>query len=172
LVEPRRACREDSIRVTYEVTGNPQVQIASAGTDPETLTYTLFVKRHGKTRFARQQVVRLRTDQEWPLVFTTEPLGNDSLVASDVLPESNWNSSVRLTQVSARSGRSMWVTHGGRLALVSGNGAPVEAFAGISPAGPWELRAALLPGEVMGDPLHAPPDRLRILTTLQCEAAP
>jgi len=172
-IEPRRACPGDTLRIHFAVTGTPHLEvIATAGAEPETLTYTLVVDRHGKSTFARQDVVRLAARQEWSLAFVTAPLGPDSVVTSDTLRADDWNSAARLATVGSRAGRALRVEHGGRSAILSADGQLSDAFAGLSLAGPWRVVAALQAGEIMGDLAHAPPTTLRLRTTLACRQAP
>jgi hypothetical protein len=168
-VEPRRACPDDTVRISFSVTGTPHLEVTTtSGEGPETVTYTLIAERQGKSRFARQDVVRLSAQQERPLSFPTIPLGTDSLSASDTLPADNWNSSARLAGLSTLSHRDVWVTHLGRVALLRGDGTPSNEFVGLPLAGLWELAAPLKAGEILGDPAHAPPVRLKLLTTIRC----
>jgi len=168
-VEPRRACPDDTLHIGFSVTGRPRLEVtATPAAEPETLTYTLIVDRHGKSVLARQDVVRFAARQEWPLVFAASPLGADSILTSDTLRVDDWNSTARLFAVSSSSRRALRVEHGGRVAILAADSTASEAFAGLTLAGPWRVAAALEPGEVLGDPAHAPPGRLRLRVTIAC----
>ena len=168
-VAPRRACPDDSIAVNWKVVGTPSVTVTKrGGLLADTLTYTLVVQRHDKRKYARQDVIRFRAAQPETLVFVTLPRGQDSLWCVDTLRAADWNSSLEIDTTASCSGRDIRLLHGGRDVLLRGDGSRSLALSGVGLEGRWELRSRLLPGEAMGDPVHSPPEKLRILVTLQC----
>ncbi len=97
------------------------------------------------------------------------PLGTDSVRGLAMLDTATWHSRLVLDGIASRSGRAVNVLHAGRSALLPANGDLSSELLGLPLYGEWELRAALLPGEVMGDPQRSPPDRLRIVVVLSCD---
>lgn len=168
-VWPRRACPDDTVHIAFDVNGQARLSMVTrSGAAADTITYTLVAERNGKTAFARQDVIRWLSPPSKELVFMTVPLGRDSLKAIDTLSAETWQSGLALGGVTSQTGRSITVIHAGRAVIVPGDGSPSTGFNGAPVYGAWELRAPLLPGEVMGDPAHSPPDRLRLGTTLVC----
>ena len=168
-VWPRRVCPDDTVHVSFDLTGQARLSIVTrGGTAADTITYTLIAERNGKTAFARQDVIRWLSPPSKELVFMTIPLGTDSLKAIDTLSTETWQSGLVLGSVASQTGRAITLIHAGRVVVIPGDGSPSSAFDGAPIYGAWELRAPLLPGEAMGDPAHAPPDRLRLGTTLVC----
>lgn len=180
---PSRLCVGDSTTLVWKASGHvslasrPPVEdsglVPSSGSrrfaPPSTTRFELSASRRARTVFARQDVVLLPDSAEQPLVFATEPLGRDSVLAADSLRDAQWAGTLRVRDVSSRSGRGVRVLHAGRAAVLPADGSPSLEFQGVPLSGPWVLRAALLAGEVM-DGATAPPDRLRVLVRLSCRA--
>ena len=168
-VWPRRICPDDTVHVAFDVSGKANLSMVTrSGSSADTITYTLVAERNGKTAFARQDVIRWLAPPSKELVFMTVPLGRDSVKAIDTLSAETWQSGLALESVALQPGRAITVIHAGIVVVIPGDGSPTTAFDGAPIYGAWELRAPLLPGEVMGDPAHPPPDRLRLGTTLMC----
>ena len=77
---------------------------------------------------------------------------------------------LRLDDVFADSGRAIVVRHGGAEAVVDPEEEGNPTWQGQVVSGEWELRAALAPGEAIGDPAHAPPRHLSLTLGLACDA--
>jgi hypothetical protein len=102
-----------------------------------------------------------------PLVFPTRKMTGDSIGARDTLPPSTWPDRVRIALTQADSGRKVTVRHGGReVALIPGTSSSV--LAGLPVHGAWELTSAILPNEVLGDPVRHPPGKLYLGLSLSC----
>jgi hypothetical protein len=168
-VWPRRICPDDTVHVAFDVSGKANLSVVTrSGSSADTITYTLVAERNGKTAFARQDVIRWLSPPSKELVFMTVPLGRDSVQAIDTLSAETWQSGLAIGSMASQLGRAITVIHAGIAVVIPGDGSPSMAFDGTPIYGAWELRAPLLPGEVMGDPAHPPPDRLRLGTTLMC----
>jgi hypothetical protein len=166
-VAPLRMCVGDSISVAYAVRGDPQLAVSRRGGPPEdTTTYTLTVSRRGKVAFARKDVIAFWPDRGIVLSFDAHRASPDSIGSVDTLSAQRWSPSLRLLNLSSRSGRAIRVTHGGRTVVLPADSSASEGLRGVAAAGPWELRAAILPGETVGDNAHAPPTVLSLLVRL------
>jgi hypothetical protein len=169
-VTPRRICPGDTVDIRFKAKGEPRLSVVSRGSEAEdTTTYTLMVEKRKKLAFARQDVVRVRAGRPRDLLFMVTRAANDSVEAVDTLSGSNWESSLRVNTLATNQGRPVRVRHGGREATLEGNGSPSSAFTGLTFAGPWELAAALLPGESVGG-ATPPPERFRLSATVACDA--
>ncbi len=169
-VFPRRICGPDTVSISYEVKGTALLSVTTNGADDvDTVTYLLVASRRGKLVHAAQDVVRWSVGGEKEFVFLNEPLGRDSVRARGTLDTATWHSRLVLEGIASRSGRAVHVSHSGRSALLPANGDLSSEFLGLPLYGEWDLKAALIPGEVMGDPQRSPPDRLRIVAVLACD---
>lgn len=178
---PRRLCRDQTTTLSWAVKGTPVLSadppVAGTGpVDPEgsltvspevSTVFTLRVERGGKSARANQEVVVYATSPEVPVVIDSEPGPDGGLVAATAVPAADWDDGLRIALVSNDADRPLTVRHGGREAVLA-SGETSDALAGLVMSGSWELAAGLLPGEVMGDPAHAPPDRLRLRVALDC----
>jgi hypothetical protein len=168
-VTPRRICFGDTVSIRFKTSGQPRLTVVSRGGDPEdTTTYTLVAEKRKKLAFARQDVIRVRPGPPRDLLFIVTSAQNDSVQAFKTLSGDAWESSLRLKTLATAMGRPVRVRHAGREAVLGGDGTPSPVFTGLSFAGPWELAAALLPGESIGGPTP-PPDRFRLSATVACE---
>jgi hypothetical protein len=131
-------------------------------------TFTITAMRTGKEIPANQDVVTFTSGEERPIVIKTEPDGADGLVAITILQPADWDDLVRIDTISGHSHRTLRVLHGGREVVLPADGSESDQMKGLKVSGRWEIYAALQPGEVIGDPNHAPPDRLRVLIHLLC----
>jgi len=131
------------------------------GTDT---TFTLHVTRCGKEVFARQAVYVVKNGEKRTVVIRTEPEATGGLLAAQDLPEQAWGD-LQVAEVKNLCDRELEIRHAGRVFRMA-RGASSAALHGTPVAGRWELRAELLPGEVVGDPAHAPPDRLWVQLTV------
>jgi len=171
-VTPRRICLGDTVSIRFKTSGDPRLTVVSHGGDPEdTTTYTLISEKRKKLAFARQDVIRVRPGRPRDLLFVVTGAGNDSVHAVKTLSGDAWESSLRLKTLATTLRRPVRIRHAGREAVLEGEGTPSAAFSGLVFAGPWELAAALLPGESIGG-VSAPPDRFRLTATVACEPGP
>jgi hypothetical protein len=167
-VTPRRICLGDTVSIRFKTKGEPRLTVVSRGGDPEdTTTYTLIAEKRNKRAFARQDVVRVRPGRPRDLLFMVTSARNDSIQALKTLSGDAWESSLRLNTIAATTGREVRVRHADREAILGGDGSPSAAFSGMTFAGPWELAAALLPGESIGG-TTPPPDRFRLSASVAC----
>lgn len=168
-VWPLRICRGDTVHVSYDVTGQGTLEVVTKGNDAaDTISYILIVERGGKKEFAQKDVIRWLAATEKELVFKTTPLGRDSVISIDTLRGESWKSGPPLGTLSTATDRPLWILHAGKAITLAVNGASTAVFEGLPAEGEWVIKAGLLPGEVMGDPQHSPPDRFRI-TSLFCK---
>ena len=171
-VTPRRICVGDTVSIRFKTKGEPRLTVVSRGGDPEdTTTYTLIAEKRNKRAFARQDVVRVRPGRPRDLLFMVTAARNDSIQALKTLTGDAWESSLRLNTLTTTPGRPVRVRHADREAILGGDGSPSAAFSGMAFAGPWELAAALLPGESIGG-ATSPPDRFRLSATVACTSEP
>jgi hypothetical protein len=171
-VTPRRICIGDTVSIQFKTSGEPRLTVVSRGGDPEdTTTYTLIAEKRKKVAFARQDVVRVRPGRPRDLLFMVTSGGHDSVQATKTLSGDAWESSLRLNTLATTSGRPVRVRHADREAILGGDSTPSSVFSGLAFSGPWELAAALLPGESIGG-ATPPPDRFRLSATVACTSEP
>lgn len=169
---PRRVCAGDTVRLTFKARGTPHLLAVRHGTAvADTTSYVLVTEARGKEASTPMDVVTFSPAARPVLAFDVEPMGRDSLVARDSLNAETWPDALRLDDVFADSGRAVVVRHGGTEAVVDPEGEGNPSWQGLAVSGGWELRAALAPGEVIGDPAHAPPRHLYLRLGLTCGAA-
>src|SRR6267143_3971328 len=165
---PRQACLDDTVHVSFDVRGQGNVLVIprGSGASRETTAYVLVVD--GVAEPGPPDVVRWRLPQD-TLRIETRRLSADSLIAVDSNKYLDWkNSGLSLIAISSISGRAIHISHAGIESLLPADGTPSMAFNTVPVYGKWECRAALLPGEVMGDPKHAAPGELDILEIFTC----
>jgi len=179
---PVRLCVGQSVELTWEVEGDallaadPVVTgvgaVDSTGsrsfTLQQTTTFRLTATKRGKEAFAEQEVAALAPASERPLVLRTAPVGTTRLVARETLPAEDWDDLARVDTIVNLSDRALTVNHGGRQVVLAAPGDESDALRGTLMSGDWEVGAALLPGEEMGNPDNPPPDRLRLLVRIAC----
>lgn len=179
--DPRRMCQGQTTLLSWSVKGTPVLEseppvtgtgpVSAAGslnlTLDETTVFTLRVTRGGKSAYARQEVVVFPTAATIPLVIATEPDTSGGLVAMTTAPAQDWDAELRIATVTNASDRAVKVRHDGR-EVDLGVGEVTSALADVGVSGVWELRAGLLPQEIIGDPAHAPAEALRLQVTLTC----
>ena len=179
---PRRLCEGQNTEVLWEVEGHTLLlaepttdgtgAVPSSGSQQfalfETTLFKIIAMRSGKDIFAEQEVVVFANGDTQTIVIQTQPEGTSGLVAAETLKPEVWDDMMRIDTISGRSNRPLRVSHEGRDVILPADGSVSDQMRGAKISGHWEIRADLLPGEVMGDPSHAPPDRLRILVNLTC----
>jgi len=129
--------------------------------------YTIVAEKSGKRAFSQMDVYTYSPGASPALAFDTDMLGRDSLIARDSLPRASWPELLLVDRVMVDSGRPLRVLHRGRNDVVA-PGMPSTGWTGVPVGGGWEVRAALRPGEVPGDPAHHPPAHLGLRVTLRC----
>ncbi len=170
-VEPRRVCAGDTVRVAFKTSGQPRlIAVRHGGPPVDTTTYTLIAESRGKVSHSAMDVVTFSARAVPVLAFDTELLGQDSLVARDSLRPETWQDGVRVGQLFADSGRVLLVRHAGKEGVVQSGPGGSAALSGAPVSGEWEIRSALLPGEVPGDPKHHPPAHLYLRVGVACGA--
>ena len=179
---PRRLCEGQNTVVSWEVEGKAlllaEPTINSTGSVPssgsrhytlyESTIFTILAMRSGKDVFAEQEVVVFSSGETQTIIIGTKPDETGGLIAAEALKPEVWDDMMRIDTISGRSNRPLRVSHEGRDVILPADGSVSEQMSGAKISGLWKIRADLLPGEVMGDPAHAPPDRLRILVNLTC----
>lgn len=151
-VFPDRLCGSDTAQVSYDVSGSPTlVKRRSGDGDPDSIVYVLFAERHGETDSTKHLVLHWPSSPEKDMDFDTQRLGKDSLIAFDTIDVRSFGNGVIVKTVVSRSVRPILLSHAGIAAVVQTNGSS-DAFRALLPSGIWEARAALLPGERMGEP--------------------
>lgn len=179
---PHRLCTGQSTTLSWMVKGEAKLSaepsLAGTGVVPSTgsrsftpvqsTTFKITAARHGKSQFAKQEVVTLATGEERPIVIRTDPDGAGGLVGIVTLQPADWDDLVRINTISGQSNRILRVLHEGREVILSADGSESDQMKDLKVSGRWEIHAGLQPGEIISDPNHAPPDRLRILIHLSC----
>jgi hypothetical protein len=168
-VEPRRICSGDTVRITFRTRGQPHLlAVRRAGTMADTTTYIIVAEAHGKRAYRPADVVTFSPEAAPALAFTTDLLSEDSLIAVDTVSAEAWPDQVRLDEIVGESGRDLVVSHAGTEAVVGAGDQGNAGWRGLPVSGRWEVRSGLLPGEVPGDPAHAPPGHLNLRIRLRC----
>ncbi|MGB7290935.1 MAG: hypothetical protein WBD99_02015 [Thermodesulfobacteriota bacterium] len=180
---PQRICKGQHTIVSWDVKGGAvllaEPPTSSTGLTPssgsqrfrvsETTTFTIIAMRNGKEdAYARQEVVTFAVGDTKEIVIKTKPEGADGLVAIETLRPEVWDDLVRIDTITGQSDRTLRVLHVGLEVNLPADGSSSDKMRGAKMSGLWEIHAKLLPGEVMGDPARAPPDRLRLLVRLSC----
>jgi hypothetical protein len=169
-VEPRRICAGDTVSITFKTRGQPRLlAVRRVGIVPETTRYIILAEAHGKKpAFLTADVVTLSPDSSLALSFPTDLLGEDSLIAVDTVSAEAWPDQVRLDEIVGDSVRALVVSHADTEALVAAGGQGNASWRGRPVSGRWEVRSGLLPGEMPGNPAHAPPGHLNLRIRLRC----
>lgn len=179
---PHQLCMGQSTTLSWEVRGeamlSAQPPLGDVGpVDPvgsrmfapvETTMFTMTATHQGQEAFAKQEVVVPAMESERLIVLRTRPESPDGLVVIETLPPADWDDLLRIDTMAGLSGRPLRIVHEGRDVLLAADGSASDQLRGTKVSGRWEIHTGLLPGEVIGDPAHAPPDRLRLLAHLSC----
>ena len=169
-VAPRHVCSGDTVTVTFKTRGTPHLTTTDFDSATVRRTrYTIVAEKGGKQAFSQMDVYTYSPDAVPVLAFDTDMLGSDSLVARETLPAASWPDLLQVERVVVDSGRPLRVMHGGTGAVVAPGGGGSD-WAGLPVGGEWEVHAALLPGEIPGNPAHHPPAHLELSVTLRCGA--
>jgi hypothetical protein len=180
---PHQLCLGQRTMLSWEVTGEARLSAKPplAGTEPvdvvgsrlfapvETTLFTMTATHHGQEAFAKQEVVVHARDSEQLIALQALPEDTRSLVAIETLPPEDWDDLLRIDTIAGQSQRRLRIVHDGRDVVLPADGNASEQLRGTTVSGRWEIHAELLPGEVIGDPAHAPPDRLYLLVHLSCD---
>ena len=118
---------------------------------------------------AARPIIHLGTTSQYVNCNTELLQIRDSLQAIAQLDTTVWDWRARVNEVFGRSGRPLVVTHAGRRAVLASDPAGSTVLRDTPLGGDWVIHAPLLPGEVIGDSTHAPPDHLRLLVHFVCE---
>ncbi|MEW6144153.1 MAG: hypothetical protein AB1598_03935 [Thermodesulfobacteriota bacterium] len=181
---PGRLCKGQNTVVSWSVVGGALLLatpltsgtgvVPSSGSKSFTplkpTKFTIIAMRSGKDVFAEQEVVVVESGNTQSLVIETQPDGAHGLIAKETLKPQIWDDMMRIDTISGQSNRALRVFHEGHEIILPADGTPSDQMRGAKISGLWEIRANLLSGEVMGDPTHAPPDRLRVLVNLTCRS--
>jgi hypothetical protein len=180
--DPQQLCMGQSTTLSWKVRGEAMLsaQPPLAGVGPvdsvgsymfapvETTMFAMTATHQGQEAFAKQEVVVRAMESQQPIVLRTRPESPDGLVAVETLPPADWDDLLRIDTIAGQSGRPLRIVHEGRDVLLAADGSASDQLRGTKVSGRWEIHAGLLPGEVIGDPAHAPPDRLRLRAHLSC----
>lgn len=112
------------------------------------------------------EVVQLRPNGAEPIVFSTNRLENDQVVASGVKNPELWAEHVRIASLASCDSRDIQVRHAGRTATLPANGTRSDALAGTPLTGEWELRSVLSSDELRNPAVR--PKQLEILADFTC----
>ena len=179
---PHQVCMGQGTTLSWEVRGEAMLSAKPplAGVGPvepvgsrlfapvETTMFTMTATHQGQEAFAQQEVVVRAMTSEQLIVLRTQPESPDGLVAVETLPPADWDDLLRIDTIAGQSGRPLRIVHEGRDVFLAADGSASDQLRGTTVSGRWEVHAGLLPGEAIGDPAHAPPDRLRLLAHLSC----
>lgn len=163
-VDQQTVTSTDSIKVNWDVSGKPTLLIHenAPGGPGKYVELTLVAQKNGKEARQFIQVIVLPPESVDTIVFPVTVLHGDTLIAAGEKNVSRWGDHFQLGSVASASGRPMWVTHGGKTALL--DGADTVTFRGISNSGPWEFRTLLTDAEKRDHGLT--PAALRLRTTI------
>lgn len=182
-VTPNRICEGQEVTVNWKVKGKgllnanpainntgPVASQGSAGFSPINDTvFKITAMRNGKDQaYAEAEVLVFENLDQKKLVFKTEPFKNSRLLASGVLNPEVWDDVIKIDTITNLSDRQILIVHDNKEANLLSQNISTELFRGTKLSGKWEIFTDLLPGEIIGDPSNAPPDRLGILVTLIC----
>jgi hypothetical protein len=144
-----RACADDTVSVTYSVSGTATLRVAPPrlGSKTDTTRYQLRVTKGGKMAHAAQDMVVYRGEEMDTLVLgPSRRHGADSIVVKDSIRTDLWPDFVCTRGIALASGRPIAIAHNGKTAVVGAQLA-TSMLDGSPIAGDWDLRPALLPGE-------------------------
>jgi len=179
---PRQVCKGQPTTVSWDVKGSTvllaQPPVAGTGMVPssgshnftlnDTTVFTIKAMRNGyDDDFEEQQVVVYETGKMEPILDWTKPDGKGGLVAYPTPSPDVWGN-IRIDTISNQEDRLLRVIHQGREVLLPVGGTS-EKMHGLNVSGLWEIQAGLLPGEVIDDPDHSPPESLSIVVRVSCQ---
>jgi hypothetical protein len=144
----------------------PAPKDSCQATGKETFLLTLTASRGNEEDEKEVEVVQLRSSGAEPIVFSTNRLEGDEVVASGAKNPELWAEHVQVVSVTSCDHRSIQVRHAGRSAMLPAGGTLSEAFAGTPLTGGWELRSRLTSDELRNP--AGRPKQLEILTNFAC----
>jgi hypothetical protein len=156
-ITPRVLCEGESAVANWDVRGEASMTFLL---EPEPAA-------DGSKEDEKQvELVQLHPVGAEPIVFGTNRMEGDQVVASGEKNPELWTERVQVASLAACDNRSIQVRHAGRAAMLPTGGAPSEALAGTPLAGEWELRSVLTSDEQHNPTLR--PKELEILATFAC----
>jgi hypothetical protein len=180
---PNYICVGDPANLTWDVSGaailSAQPSMAKTGLVKSSsskefilnkttyFTMTVFRNKYPPER-RKIEVKVLSNNDEKEIVPWTEKGSSGGLVATESKAWGDLSDIMVINRIINTSDRALKVVHNGKEIIMPVNGFSDE-MKGFKISGPWEIYADLKSGEVIGDPNHPPPDRLRILVKLQCK---
>lgn len=180
---PNIICEGETTTLSWEVTGSTllysQPNISNLGPVPSTGTkqfqldsptiFTIFAfKNSYRAEKGEQEVFVYSSEDNKDLVLRTEPSSTGGLVATVKNPWGDISDFMVIDIITNKSDRILSVKHEEVIVDLPKNGSS-NAMHGLRISGSWEMHADLIPGEVIGDPQYAPPDRLRLEVKLICK---
>jgi hypothetical protein len=165
-VEPLVIFAADSVRATWDVSGDPVLMVNDRFGGKDTLyrIFTLSVRRNGKEVAKHIEVQVIPAGASDLIVFLTT-LKNDSLIAAGTKNTARWGLQFAIGAVSNNSNRPIDIVHGGRIVHLQPGEQGSKSLSGAIVSGYWQLRSPLTPAET-GDHSHLP-DKLSISITVK-----
>jgi hypothetical protein len=157
--------------VTWEVDGKPELffhesDIPGEPHDEVTgkyLDFILAVCKGSKEVRQKIQVVILPDSSSTEIVFPIT-LRGDTLIAAGVKNPVRWGSSFKVTDVSFKLARSVWILHAGKTAELNPANNSSAALNGTPIEGPWEILSLLTPQEKRD--MSTAPESFRITASI------
>ncbi len=175
-ITPRVLCEGESAVANWDVRGKASmtflVEPEPAGkqtcraSGKETFMFRLAAASGRKEDEKQVELVQLHPVGAEPIVFGTNRMEGDQVVASGEKNPELWTERVQVASLAACDNRNIQVRHGGRAAMLPAGGAPSGELAGTPLAGEWELRSVLTSDEQRNSTLR--PKELEILATFAC----
>jgi hypothetical protein len=165
-VTPRVIGPDDSVRVTWKVSGSPtlSVQDQHIGTDTIYRKVTLTVRKAGKKTY-RDSVVTVFYDGTINQVGFQTVLHSDTLIAAGMKNTARWGNDFVVSTVDNPYHRKISIIHSGKSVYLNALSKGETTLNGTPVSGNWEIRTLLTPAE-KADP-HIDPLKLSILITIK-----
>lgn len=135
-------------------------------TGKEAFILTLSAGRGSEEDEKQVELVQLRSNGAEPIVFSTNRLEGDDVIASGMKNPELWAEHVLVVSLTSCDHRSIQVRHAGRTAMLPAAGTASQGLAGTPLAGAWELRSTLSSDELRNPAIR--PKQLEILANFTC----
>ena len=145
-VEPQTISSDDSIKVNWEVNGEPTLLVHQKQIPGDSLSkyleLTLVVQKGSKEVKQFVQVTVLPNEGTNEIIFSTT-LKGDTLIAAGEKNSERWGNLFQILNVSNASDRLLIVKHGGKSVELNDTNNTSNALQGTPIEGFWELRTLL-----------------------------
>ena len=145
-VEPQTISSDDSIKINWEVNGEPTLLVHQKQIPGDSLSkyleLTLVVQKGSKEVKQFVQVTVLPNEGTNEIIFSTTLIG-DTLIAAGEKNLERWGNLFQILNVSNGSDRQLLVKHGGKSVELNDSINTSNALQGTPIEGFWELRTLL-----------------------------